>query len=289
MATDQRNVLGNLVGDAELRSWGSAVSAQLAACGLVQTADTGQINWATVTKPAAGATPAGYEIWRFNDALQATKPVFIKVEYGTGGAATFCAMWLTVGTGTNGAGTLSGQLFARVQVAGGTQPAAGVTVASFCSGNGSGIRLANLCTVGQVSQLLAWGVERPRRIADGTYSDIGYYAWALSANGTSVAGLVPFIGGIPNRGAGFDSIIMSGNYGGLSNLGGNVVFNPAFIVAGELFVAPIWRYRDTDVGPQVAVPLDCFGAIRQVMPLGNATQNQNMNSDTSCSTAFLWE
>ena len=38
------------------RSWGSTISTQIAAMGMVQTADTGQINWTTVGTPAAAAT-----------------------------------------------------------------------------------------------------------------------------------------------------------------------------------------------------------------------------------------
>jgi hypothetical protein len=44
------------------------IAAQIAAMGLVQTSDTGQINWVTVARPALN-TIAGYEIWRFNDAF----------------------------------------------------------------------------------------------------------------------------------------------------------------------------------------------------------------------------
>lgn len=102
--------------DATFRAWGSAYAAKWASMGLVQTADTGQINWATVTKPAAINTAAGYEIWAFNDALQATYPIFVKIEYGTGGAATVGSLWFSVGSGTNGAGTLTGISSTRSQV-----------------------------------------------------------------------------------------------------------------------------------------------------------------------------
>jgi hypothetical protein len=89
------------------RAWGSGISAGFAAVGLVQTADTGQINWTTVAAPTAAGTAMGYEIWRFADTLQATKPIFIKVEYGAGGNTQTPQMWVTVGTGTDGAGTLT--------------------------------------------------------------------------------------------------------------------------------------------------------------------------------------
>lgn len=95
--------------DATFRTWGSTLSAGLATAGLVQTADTGQINWASVTRPAGGSTSAGYEIWRFNDALQATKPIFFKISYATGVAnTTACIQNIQVGTGSNGSGTITG-------------------------------------------------------------------------------------------------------------------------------------------------------------------------------------
>lgn len=99
--------------DAEFRAWGSALAASMQACGLVQTSDTGQINWATVTRPGTN-TAGGYEIYRFNDALQGTYPIFIKIEYGTNTSTTQPQAWITVGTGTNGAGTLTGTTSTRI-------------------------------------------------------------------------------------------------------------------------------------------------------------------------------
>lgn len=93
--------------DATFRAWGSDLSTRFATAGLVQTTDTGQINWVTATRPGAIAF-AGYEIWRFNDTLQATSPVFIKVEYGTANNTTVPALRITVSSGTDGAGTPTG-------------------------------------------------------------------------------------------------------------------------------------------------------------------------------------
>lgn len=99
--------------DAGFRAWGSELSAKLQAAGLVQTADTGQINWTTVTRPGSVNNAAGYEIYRFDDALQATAPLYIKLEYGTGNVADRPCIWVSVGTGTNGAGTLTGSVSNR--------------------------------------------------------------------------------------------------------------------------------------------------------------------------------
>jgi hypothetical protein len=100
---------------AGFRAWGSALSAAIQACGCALTADTGQINWATVNVPAGANTAAGYEIYAFTDTLQATSPIYIKLEYGTGplGAANYPMLWVTVGTATNGAGTLTGTTTVR--------------------------------------------------------------------------------------------------------------------------------------------------------------------------------
>ena len=111
--------------DAGFRAWGSELSTKLAAVGLVQTADTGQINWTTVTRPGSGAS-AGYEIWRFADSS-----LYLKWEYGTGTAAATPMMWITVGTGSNGSGTLTGQLSTRSTIAQGV--AANSTVTNYTS------------------------------------------------------------------------------------------------------------------------------------------------------------
>lgn len=97
---------GAISDDTEFRDWGSAFNGLLDSIGWVQTADTGQIDWGTVTKPAQG-TAAGYEIWRLDDALQATAPIFLKIEFGARSDGGW-ALWITIGTGSNGSGSLTG-------------------------------------------------------------------------------------------------------------------------------------------------------------------------------------
>lgn len=99
-----------ITNDATYRAWGVVVSAAFASAGLVQTSDTGQVNWTTVTKPTAASTLAGYEIWRFNDTLQSTAPIFIRISYYSGAQSSGNnpVLRITVGTGSNGAGTITG-------------------------------------------------------------------------------------------------------------------------------------------------------------------------------------
>jgi hypothetical protein len=94
--------------DAECRAFVQALHDAFLAMGLVQTADTGQINPATVSKPGGLDTVAGYEIWRFADAHQGSAPIFFKIEYGTGSGVDRPAVWLQVSSGSNGTGSLTG-------------------------------------------------------------------------------------------------------------------------------------------------------------------------------------
>jgi hypothetical protein len=103
--------------DADFRAWGSAFAAKLLAAGFVKASDTGQIDWVTVARAGVVSTAAGYEIWKFNDALQATVPVYFKVEYGAGATnINNPGLWFTFGSGSNGTGTLTGVLSSRLHI-----------------------------------------------------------------------------------------------------------------------------------------------------------------------------
>lgn len=133
MSTDNATISFDNSTDAAFRAWGLRIAQAFATCGLVQTADTGQINWTTVTRDtgiSGTESIRGYEMYRFNDTLQATKPIFVKFEYGHINnynnyynyfANTLPVIYITVGTATNGAGTLTGALTStRTRFLGGT-------------------------------------------------------------------------------------------------------------------------------------------------------------------------
>lgn len=104
MTTSSWSTVIDHTSDAGFRSWGSEWQSELSGAGLVQTADTGQINWSTVTRPGTN-TNAGYEVWRFADSS-----FYIKFFYGTSTSATRSRIQAQVGTGSDGAGTLTGQV-----------------------------------------------------------------------------------------------------------------------------------------------------------------------------------
>lgn len=111
MATSSQIVdVSSFSTDAKFRAWGLAVSTVIQAAGLTLGTDTGQINWVTVTRPTTANTKAGYEIYRFNDTAQTGAPIYFRIDYGTNGNASGQGptLWFTAGTGTDGAGNVTG-------------------------------------------------------------------------------------------------------------------------------------------------------------------------------------
>lgn len=128
--------------DVGFRAWAKELHDALIACGLVQTSDTGQINFTTATRP--GTNQSLYAIYRFNDSLQSSRPVFIRLEYGTSTAAAGPQLYISVGTGTTGAGVLTGVISSRSSY--GVQNTPSSTVTTF---------VTNVCvTAGAVA--VAW-------------------------------------------------------------------------------------------------------------------------------------
>lgn len=129
MTTDARLINWQSRSDADIRAWGGNFSQALTKCGLVRTADTGQIDWTTVVRPGAvynGESYMGYEMYRFDDALQATRPVFLKIEWYMPWDHNNYYGWymismpspiVSVGTVTNGAGALAGVVSTRQRLA----------------------------------------------------------------------------------------------------------------------------------------------------------------------------
>ncbi|WP_257311098.1 hypothetical protein [Geothrix fuzhouensis] len=111
MAASSANLSSLITTDALFRSLFSPLSDALTAAGWSKVWNN--IDWATVVKPTTPGTVAGSEVWAMQDSLQATAPLFLKVDYGTGTGATYPSLWVTVATGHDGAGNLTGSMTTR--------------------------------------------------------------------------------------------------------------------------------------------------------------------------------
>lgn len=86
------------------KGWAMAISNFFAAAGWVKTADTGQVDWATIS--AVPATDVFvYEVWKPGDAFTT---FFLKIEYGNKSSSNTPSVRLTVSQSTDGAGNITG-------------------------------------------------------------------------------------------------------------------------------------------------------------------------------------
>ena len=174
--------------DALFRQWCQHIHDTLA-LGWTQTADTGQINLTTVTKPAGANTKQGYEIWEMADSLQATAPCTIRIDYGSGAAATYLGVWLTLGTGSDGSGNITGKLFDGGAVAAATlSNNSQDTVSQALYGSADTNRFTfNVGGVGGVTYLVILGIERTKDSSGADTAD-GFLIAGKSAAATKPSG-----------------------------------------------------------------------------------------------------
>ncbi len=252
--------------DANFRAWGSWISGRFSEFGWVQTADSGQINWTTVLKPAAINTAQGYEIWRMNDALQATSPCYVKIEYGSTGAANYPGIWLTVGDGSNGSGTITGSPVARRQFG---YNAANASLACHASGDTNRIAFLlwhNGATPTSAYQL--FGIERSHD-ASGNDTAAGLLVLACE-NGTGGFHSCYFETGVGTATPETSPGALLPSVGTLS-AGSLLGFSPIFVHDGGGFVNPALNFvlafaTDISLGSSVVLPM--YGADHTFMAPG---------------------
>jgi len=146
-------LLADNAADANFRAWAQFIEDTLVTTGgWLVTSDSGQTLPSALVHPTTTSQKMGYRVYQMNDALQATVPVFMRIDFGSSsGTAAAPAIWVTVGTGSNGSGTITGIMMNAVQMnsAGNSSQANNsygsaapnrVAIALFCQ-NVTGIRL----------------------------------------------------------------------------------------------------------------------------------------------------
>lgn len=104
MATSQQQLVCDSSTLANFKQWAQAISGAFSTFGWTQASDTGQVNWSTISS-VPGSAAYVYEIWKPGDALTA---FYLKVEYGNFSGTNSPCIRVSIGTGTNGSGTLTG-------------------------------------------------------------------------------------------------------------------------------------------------------------------------------------
>ena len=293
MATDYRTTQALLAGDAEFRAFVQAIdSGLLAAGGVVAASDTGQIDPATVAKPGAINTDAGFRMYRFNDAAQATQPVFIKLIFGIGASINLPRITFQMGTVTNGAGVFTGtRTTAAVVYPLGSVPVAG-QIRHYHSSGGDG-RISHVTHDPDISgRGLAFAVER-LRLLDGTPSDRAIFACAMAATTSRAHYLI-------TNAAYYATAILSDNGAtfpvpagpiAIAGLGVDVLILPMIAQVSPYFQSMLsFLFTQGGFGAGVPIAVNHMGAERQYMAFnGNSIGTQNAGVGVNTQVLMAWE
>jgi hypothetical protein len=160
--------------DALFRAWTKFIfDAMVTTGGWTQTADTGQINFTTVTRPLAINTAMGYVILEMADSKQATTPIVVRLDFGSSNAsASTPAVWITIGSASDGAGTILNQYFSSptssaAPVRAGSNSAVATSIYSFASCDTSRAMIALFVGAASGSFSLVFSIERTRTASGG--------------------------------------------------------------------------------------------------------------------------
>jgi hypothetical protein len=201
--TDNTIVVDNAT-DAHFRAWASFIdSVFLQTSCWVDTAASGSINLATVLAPTLANTAQGYKVYRMDDTLQSTVPVFVKIEYGSGASATSPGFWFTVGTTHDGAGNLGTILFARTQLASGGSSSS----TAKCVGSASNNRVTFAVFLSIVNTYPSWFSLERTKDATGADTNTGLLLAFGRANTLHASAYLPFVTSIPPSTIGLHCIL----------------------------------------------------------------------------------
>lgn len=89
--------------------------------GWVYVSQTGDADPTTLTHTASTNTKVGFRVYRMADTLQSTNPVYMRVDWGSGATSSNFAFWITLGTGTDGSGNITGSVLAATQIVNASQ------------------------------------------------------------------------------------------------------------------------------------------------------------------------
>src|SRR5258708_8690317 len=183
MATSQQFLVCDSSTLANFKLWAQPISAFFSTATWTQSADTGQVNWSTIgAVPGSGAYV--YEIWQPNDGLTT---FYVKMEYGNVSGTNCPGLKISIGAGTNGAGTLTGFVMGPQQVCGTSYTPASTTVTYECNFSGAAGRIGVMMwRTGTVGQQQFFAIERSVN-SSGAYTS-SHVTLFVSGNGGGQVG-----------------------------------------------------------------------------------------------------
>jgi hypothetical protein len=280
MATSQQFLVCDASTLANFKQWASAISGWFATAGWTQSTDTGQVNWSTIST-VPGSNTYVYEIWEPNDGLT---NFFVKVEYGNVNTANAPAMRLSLGSSTNGAGTLTGFFTGTQRTSIGSITPPSTSTQYECDFSGAPGRMAvmlwrNAPNADNCTQVFA--IERSVN-SGGTYTSS--YVTLYTAGGNSfqsicqnslLLGVGPTVPNTINdaeTGFAIRSLAF-GNNSGSTSFNGGIPMDLATPVVGffDYYGTSIGVACALDIAEGVTFTATVYGSTRTYMPSKNGT------------------
>ena len=141
MATSIFGLTFDVLDVTKFRAIGLALSTQLTAM-LTKVTTSVDIDWTTVLLPSTSALATGMELYRLNDSLQTTYPLFFKFEYGNSPYGRL-TIKLTIGKSCNTTtGVISGTLFPATEIVSGESSNSTPQTCYISNGTGSSLSYA---------------------------------------------------------------------------------------------------------------------------------------------------
>lgn len=293
MSIQRAYLASNISTTTAFRAAVEAHRAMLADIGLVRVPFTGEIDPSTVDAPSVSNSIQGYEIWRFDDALQATAPVYLKVGYGCDNLGSgYFRLSLSVGTGTDGAGALTGAVTPAMVMSMGNSSAS--ALATYVSGDSGRLLLRPWPDLAP-SFMYLLSVERIPS-ATGQPSGDGIVAWRAYREYFSEAHSIRFADGRVDSYISAPCLISTAPPGGASGaVGADVPLYPVRAWMGRLETRPLHSlltYLGADIAKDNLIAVTCWdGVVRRYLPLGvssSSTYGLASGAPSKC-VAIRWE
>lgn len=240
-----------------------------------------------IAAPPATSTITAYELWQATDSLASTTPMIVKFEYGTSSTASAIQFAFTAATGSNGSGTLTGNVSTRFLSTSNSVGTTGVGNNSVFSGSTGRFAIAMFINAASGSNGFFVGIERSHNSSGADTSNYFMPVALVNTSGSRVPNQQiiqnPSLGGALTAETVFITALTSLTSG---LVGTNIALGPLFPVIGLLdnpsMMLAFSKGGDIIEGATVSVPyygsshtFYCTKASTWVtgVPLGNSTGN----------------
>lgn len=286
-----------------LRGLGSGFSTAFETAGFVHTSDTGQADWDTITYPSGGYVSWGqfaYEMFRFDDSLQSTNPIFIKLSYSpstlAGGGASYTGLTISIGSSTNGAGVLSGYGTPGITVMNPGGSGQVYTYTNYAAGDGSGIALVTMLDAAQAAATSVFAIDRFR---DSLGNPSGDGVWLFGKSKANTTGANNFMvdttsqyGKALDLGKGSAVFPIGVNASSTASISGTTYFSPYKTMipnGGGVYNQKMFlTYPSADYGYNNNLSITHLGQARTYKTMGSYIGYMDVGAQAYMCAAMYW-